>query len=173
MDPLRVVPLIRAIASRLAAGDTANATFYITNAERYIVAIRALAGDARHALEDIPDERRVLFSAHDNLRRLAHATGLRTGGAIIASTDSESADPSAAALATLVHRARAAGVPIFLDNTGSDALARAVSRDASLPSPVRLYTDSLSAAGGPAGTYLTLYRENIRRISAALKKPEP
>lgn len=178
MDPLRVIPMTNLLAERLAAADPANAAAYAANAAAYAVALRALAKESRKKLAAVPAPRRVLFSHHDNLRRLAASHGLRFGGSLLASPSSEASDPSAAEFGAFVRRARAASVPLFYDGAAAAPLVQTATRAASLPPPVRLRADALSAPDGPAANYLAMHRENIRLIAAALnpapapKKPQ-
>ena len=57
---------------------------------------------------------------------------------------------------------------IFVGNTLSAALAEQVAADSNIKL-VKLYSDSLSAAGGEAENYLSFMRYNVQAIVAALK----
>ncbi|MDR1817139.1 MAG: metal ABC transporter substrate-binding protein [Puniceicoccales bacterium] len=172
LDPLAVIPLVRALAKRLGECDPAGAAHYAENAERYAGKLRALDERSRAALAKIPRHRRVLFSRHDNLGRLAARYDLTVGGSIIRGASTEGADPPAGELAALIRRARKVGVPLFHDEPAAGALVLTVTREAALPPPVRLRTESLAPPPAPASTYLDMFAENIRAIAGALaEKP--
>jgi zinc/manganese transport system substrate-binding protein len=171
MDPLLVIPMCKRLAERLGQIAPADAKAFAAAAEKYAVSLRELDAWARRTLASVPESRRVLFSHHDNLGRLARRYGLRPGGSLLASVSSESPDPSAKELAAFIRRAREAGVPLFHDSDTAPTLVKTVTRDAGLPPPARLHADALQPAPHPASTYLGMYRENIRIIAGALAAP--
>lgn len=169
MDPAQVILMTRTIAEKLAAADPAHATEYRANAAAYQKQLEELDQWARQTLSAIPAERRILISNHDNLRRLAHRYALTVPDTLLSSSSPETADASAGKISALIHKARQSKTPIFYDNTLGNKLTLTVTQEAGLPPPVLLYTDALAAPPHPASTYLGLYRENIRRIAAALQ----
>ncbi len=169
MDPLQVIPMTQLLAEKFAAADPAHAAVYRANAAAYQKELKALDQWARQTLSAIPPERRILISNHDNLRRLAARYNLTIPDTLLSGSSPETADASAGKISALIQRAKQSKTPIFYDNTLNNKLALTVSQEAGLPPPVLLYTDALTAPPHPASTYLGLYRENIRRIAAALQ----
>lgn len=156
------------IRDALASLDPANAQAYRQAAEEYLAELKELDAEVRATLAPIPAERRKLVTDHDTFRYFAHAYGFTVVGAVI---------PSFSTLATLSAQERAAlqdqiaqeDVPaIFIGNTAANGVAEQLAEDAGVQ-VVRLVTDSLTAADGPAPTYVAMMRANARAVTDALK----
>ena len=176
MDPELVIQMVVALAQHLASADPANAHAYAAAKGKYTASLRKLDAWAHETLATIPKERRLLLTYHDNLRRLAHRHGLRFSSALLDSVTTETTDPSAARIRAFIQLARKAKTPVFYDNASNQALLETLSRDASLPPPIRLHADTLAPPPHKASTYLGMYRENVRLITVALGGnaiPEP
>ncbi len=168
-DPANVAKMGRALAERLAAIDPANAEAHRAAGEAYAQRMKTLADDIEKELAGIPDERRKLFSQHNNLSHFAKRFRFVVAGTLLQSSSSEAADPSAKTMARIAADIRASKVPaVFADNTMSADLLETLAREAGLPPPVKLYTDALDKPGTPAASYEGMMRENARRIAAAL-----
>lgn len=155
------------IRDALAALDPANAAAYKQAAAGYLGELEELDAEVRETLAPIPTERRKLVTDHDTFRYFARAYGFTVVGAVI---------PSFSTLATLSAQERAAlqdqiaaeGVQaIFVGNTAANGVAEQLAADAGVQ-VARLATDSLTAADGPAPTYVEMMRANARAIAAAL-----
>ncbi|MDR1498107.1 MAG: metal ABC transporter substrate-binding protein [Puniceicoccales bacterium] len=168
MDALLVVPMCNRLAERFTQVAPADAGGFAARSAKYAVSLREIDAWAHRTLAAVPVSRRILFSHHDNLSRLANRYGLRYGGALIANVSSESPDPSARELAAFIRRIRKAKTPLFHDSDTAPTLVKMVTRNAALPPPVRIYSDALQPSPHPASTYLGMYRENIRIIAEAL-----
>ena len=168
-NPDNVAAMGRALAERLAALDPRNAAAHRASGAAYAERMKALAADIERELAAIPEERRKIFSQHNNLSHFAQRFRFTVAGTLLQSASSEASDPSAKTMARIVADIRAAKVPaVFADNTLSDAPLATVAREAGLPPPVKLYTDALDKPGTPAASYEGMMRENARRIAAAL-----
>jgi ABC-type Zn uptake system ZnuABC Zn-binding protein ZnuA len=167
LDPALAEKMCERLARALAGADPAGASAYNASFQRYAQRLRHLDAEARAVFDAVPAARRLLPAAHDNLSRIAARYGLRTI-ALNGAVTSEAPAPSARRLAAFIRAARQAGVPIFHDAPEPTPLVLSVTRDAGLPAPVRLYTDTLPAAPHPASTYVGMFRENLRRFAAAL-----
>ena len=78
-------------------------------------------------------------------------------------------EPSARDVAAVVDVVRDEGVPaIFSDIHLSDVIVNAISRETGV-AVVGLYSDSLGAGAGPAGTYIEYMRYNVNAIVEALQ----
>lgn len=174
MDPKLVIQMTGALAKCLAKADPGNARAHANAGEKYATSLRLLDTWAQKTLASIPKERRLLLSYHDNLRRLAHRYGLRVSSALLDSVTTETTDPSAARLRDFIHLARKVKTPVFYDNANSQSFLETLSKDAALPPPIRLHSDTLAPPPHRASTYLGMYRENVRLIATALGgKPTP
>ena len=168
--PFNVMTWSANAADALIALDPVHADEYRANGIAYNTELRALHEWIALTVNDLPPERRVLVTDHAVLGYFARAYGFSQAGALIASF-STSAAPSAQELAGLEDQIRGLGIPaVFVSQEVNPVLAEQVARDTGAQL-VRLYTHSLSAADGPAGTYIDLMHYNVQAIVDALKVP--
>ncbi len=166
-DPNNVILWTQTIAEALSSADPAHAADYQRNAEAYIAELQALDAWIRQQTEGIPPQQRLLVSDHLAWGYFADRYGFTQVGALIGAFSSN-ASPSAQELAALEDQIRATGAPaIFIGMNANDALAQQVAADTGVR-VVRLYTGSLTAADGPAPTYLDFMRYNVTAIVNAL-----
>jgi ABC-type Zn uptake system ZnuABC Zn-binding protein ZnuA len=168
LDIELAIAMCSRLAETLGQADPAGAEIYAAALAKYARQLRKLDTAAAEFLASVPPERRVLFSRHDNMSRIAARYGLRAEAALAGSASAESPDPSAKRLAVFVRLARKTGTPVFYDGDAPGALVEAVTRDAALPPPVRLYLETLLPPPHPASTYRGMFHENIRLIGTAL-----
>ncbi|PIU04521.1 MULTISPECIES: metal ABC transporter substrate-binding protein [Methylobacterium] len=155
------------IRDGLAKADPARAKVYAGNAEAYIRQLDALDGEMRATLAALPPERRRIITSHDAFGYLAEAYGLVVLAAQGVSTESEA---SPKGIASLIRQIRRERVPaVFVESIADPRLMEQVARESGARLGGRLYSDALSAPGGPASTYLDLMRANLRTIAEALK----
>jgi ABC-type Zn uptake system ZnuABC Zn-binding protein ZnuA len=104
---------------------------------------------------------------HDELGYFANAYGFTVVGTVIPG-GSSLAEPSATQLAGLLDQVKALQVPaVFVSSVVNPALVETFASDAGIH-VATLYAHSLTAADGPAPTYLELMRYNAETIAAAL-----
>ncbi len=118
----------------------------------------------------LPAERRALVTNHHVFGYLADRYGFTVIGAVIPS-GTTLASPSASDLESLAGAIREAGVPaIFVEAQQPDRLAQVLAEETGLQvDVVPLFSESLSAPGEGAETYLDLMRSNTRAIVAGLR----
>jgi zinc/manganese transport system permease protein len=82
---------------------------------------------------------------------------------------STSAEPSAKDIARIIHVAQKQHIrSIFLENMISPALMSMIARELGVSLSGTLYSDALSAPGGPAPTYIRMMRHNARTLFTSL-----
>lgn len=168
-DPVRVKVWATNIARALGTADPPGAAAYTANAAAYAAELDALDAWIRDETSAIPADRRVLVTDHDVLGYFATAYGFTEVGAMIDSLSTD-AEPSAKDLAALEAAIEAHAVPaVFTGATASTALSARVAADTGARL-VPIYTESLSAADGPAPTYLAFMRHNVTAIVEALRR---
>jgi zinc/manganese transport system substrate-binding protein len=154
------------IRDGLIAVDPAGRETYTANADAYIKRLDALDAEARTALATIPQERRKVITNHDAFSYFGAAYGLRFIAPQGISTD---AAPSAQAVARIIRQIRQEKIPaVFLENVADPRLAERIAQESGAKLGGSLYSDQLSTADGPAGTYIDMVRHNIRVLTAAL-----
>lgn len=159
-DPNNVMVWTDNIAAALAAADLAQKDGYESRAAAYGQQLTALDAWIRQQVAQIPDGKRKLVTDHAVFGYFARRYGLEQVGAIIPGF-SALAEPSAQELAALEDAIRGLGVgAIFVGNTVHPGLAERVAKDTNTRL-LFIYSDSLSDANGPAGSYLEFMQHNV------------
>jgi ABC-type Zn uptake system ZnuABC Zn-binding protein ZnuA len=167
MSPLNVMVWTENIAEALAELDPAHAADFQANAQAYQAELADLHQWALEQFSSIPQDQRLLVSDHETSNYLADAYGLQVVGTLTGF--SSLAESSAQELAALEDAINQLGVrAIFVSTTVPPGLAERVAEDTGVE-VVRVYTGSLSEAGGPAATYLDLMRDTISQMVEALR----
>lgn len=167
-DPNNVMVWARNIAEALAVGDPEDADLYRENAAIYIEQLTALDEEVTQILSVIPEAERILVTNHEFFGYFAHHYGFEVVGVVIeGGTTLNEPDPQT--LAELIEVVKAEQVrAIFAEISATPSLAETVAEAAGISVVTDLYSDSLSAADGPAGTYLDYLRHNAQVIADAL-----
>jgi zinc/manganese transport system substrate-binding protein len=154
------------IEAALAKADPAHAADYHAAASRYLAAIEAMDREVRNEIGEVPPARRKVVSSHDAFGYFGAAYGVEF---IAAQGIGEAAEPSAAAIRQLIDQIRAEHVKVlFFENALSPRLIRQIGRETGAVVGGTLYADALSPPGGPAPTYLDMFRHNLPLLKAAM-----
>jgi len=168
LDPTNVIRYVGNIREGLSRADPAGAEAYARNAEAYAAQLKELDAWIAAQVARIPPTRRLMVTNHESFGYFADHYGFRIIGTIVPSVSTE-ASPSAAQLARLVDRIRAARAPaIFLETGASTQLAEQVGRETGIKVVTGLYTHSTSEPAGAAPTYIKMMRHNVTLIVEAL-----
>ncbi len=160
---------VSVITDKLAAMDPENANYYRQRGDRYRARLQQLHEWATEAMADIPESRRRLITPHDGYGYLEHEYGLHIESPQGLSTESEA---SAQRLGELILQVRMNNISaVFLENVASDNLIRQIERETRVRFGGTLYSDALSEASGPAGTYEAMMRHNLQTLLDALRLP--
>ena len=138
-----------AIAAALAKLDPAGAATYAANAAAYTTQLDTLDAANKAKIATIPVANRKLVTFHDAFPYFAAHYGFELIGVILANVGQE---PSAAELAALVEKVRAAGVKaVFSEAQFSPKLAQTLAQEAGVNrSSRRSTTMRLDRPGGHA-----------------------
>ena len=135
----------------------------------YLERINGLDRQVREQLGAIPRSQRRVITSHDAFGYYAAAYGVDFLAPQGWTTHSE---PSAAAVARLIRQIKQDGVrALFVENISDPRLIQRIAKEAGARVGGTLYSDALSAAGGPADSYLKLFEHNTRVLVAALSAP--
>jgi len=157
---------IPAIAAKLTELDPDGKATYDANAATYGAELDALDAELKTKIEEIPAANRKLVTFHDAFPYFARHFGFELVGVIL---ENVGQDPSAADLAALVDKVKAAHVKaVFSEAQFSPRLSETLADEAGVSTVVTtLYNDALSDA--PADTYAGLMRWNVDQIVPALR----
>ncbi len=154
------------IAAGLAKADPARAELYRARARDYAAAITETGTWIEQQLAGVPAEKRKILTSHDAFHYYGARYGIEFHG--IEGLDTE-AEPSARQIAALVKLIRAEGIrAVFVENMTSPRLAEMIARETGAVLGPAVYSDALSAADGPAPTYLRMFRHNTDLFAKAM-----
>lgn len=164
-DPARVRRYVDNLRDAMASLRPAEAPVFAGRAEDFARRLAALDAQARQALQALPRERRRVLSSHEAFGYLGEAYGIDfvapAGGAL-----AESSARDVAALIRLVRRERVQA--LFVENIADRRLLERIAAETGARIGGTLYSDALSAPGGPADSYLALMAHNLRTLASAL-----
>ncbi|AKS32238.1 zinc ABC transporter substrate-binding protein AztC [Mycolicibacterium goodii] len=165
-DPQRMILAVDAITGRVAELPGIDRAAVAANAARYRDELNNLSAHMTDRFAGIPAQRRKLVTNHHVLGYLADRFGFTVIGAVIPS-GTTLASPSASDLESLAGAIRDAGVKaIFVDSSQPDRLARVLAEQSGVRvNVVSLYSESLSAPGTEADSYLGMMRANTETIA--------
>lgn len=167
MDPNNVLVWVDNIEKALAEADPQHMADYQKNAEQYRQQLKELDAWIAQQVEKVPTGKRKLVTDHTIFTYFASRYSFDQVGAVVPGYSSVS-EPSAQELAALEDNIRKLGVPvIFVGNTVNPALSERVAEDTDTRL-VQILTGSLTAADGPAPTYLEYMRFNVNAIVSTL-----
>jgi zinc/manganese transport system substrate-binding protein/manganese/iron transport system substrate-binding protein len=167
LDPMLVKQYyLPAIVAKLSEVDPDGQATYRANADDYGKQLDQLDADLKAKIDEIPTANRKLVTFHDAFPYFARHFGFELIGVILANVGQ---DPSAAELAALVEKVKAAHVKaVFSEAQFSPRLSETLASEAGITQVVTtLYNDALGPA--PADTYLGLMRWNVDQMVPALK----
>lgn len=158
---------VQNIAAAMSQVMPAKAGDFKANADAYITKLEALDAETKAKLAALPADRRTVVTAHDAFGYLADAYGLQFLAPVGIDTEAE---PSAKELAELITQIREAGVAaLFVENITNPTLVQQIADETGLEIGGRLYSDALSERGGPATSYLAMFKHNLGQLLAALE----
>lgn len=167
-DPNNVMVWVETIRTALSQADPQHADAYQANADQYIAELKNLDAWIREQVAAIPEANRKIVTDHLVFGYFADRYGLEQIGAIVPGY-STLASPSAQALANIENEIQKYGVKaVFVGNSVNPNMAQRVADDTHVKL-VYLYTESLSASGGPAANYLDYMRYDVNEIVAVLR----
>ena len=157
---------VRNIVDGLAAADPQGAKTYRANAERYIKEITSLESEVEKAMKSVSADGRKVVTPHDAFGYLGSAYGIKFLAPVGISTEAEASAGDVAKLIRQIKKEKISAV--FVENISDRRLLDQIVRETGARIGGTLYSDALSKANGPAGTYLDLMRHNIRTLVKAL-----
>jgi len=158
---------VRNIATALCEVDPQGCDSFRQRADAYQQQLQALDAVIKALWASIPQAQRRVIVSHDAFAYYGQAYGVMFLAARGVSNDSE---PTARGIATLVRQIRDQQVrALFVENVSDPRLVERIARETGLTVSGKLYSDSLSAPGGDADSYLAMMRFNTQALTQALQ----
>lgn len=154
------------IEAALSAASPADAATFKANADAYRAKLDALHNRALADIAKLPQNKRVVVTAHDAFGYLANAYGLTFLAPQGIDTEAE---PSAKELADLISFLNEEGAgALFVENISNGDLIAQISRETGIKIGGRIYSDALSVKGSPATSYLAMFTHNLELLTETL-----
>ncbi|MFN4945029.1 MAG: metal ABC transporter substrate-binding protein [Akkermansiaceae bacterium] len=162
MSPANAKVYVENIRRALVKVDPENAETYNANAASYIAKIDALDGPVREKIATIPEEKRWLVTSEGAFSYLCRDYGLQQLYLWPINADAQGTPQQ---VSHAIDQVRKNQIPvIFSESTISPKPAQQVASETGARYGGVLYVDSLTAADGPAPSYLKLLERNAETI---------
>ncbi len=156
------------IAAGLGEADPVNAADYRKRARSYDQRLAELDLWIKAEIAKVPAGQRKAIIGHDSFHYFALAYGVQFQAPRGYNTNSE---PSARDVAALIRLVREEKIKaLFVENMTNPGLVEQIARESGAVVGPRLYSDALSAPGGPAPTYEAMMRHNVTALVAGMLK---
>lgn len=162
---------VNTINTQLAEFSPDDAPTFQTNTDAYLAQLTELDRYVRDQVALIPEQSRVLITAHDAFGYFGQQYGLEVHGLQGASTATEASASDVRTLADLIVERQVRA--IFVESSVPPATIEAVQaavRDRGWEVAIggQLFSDAMGEDGTPAGTYIGMVRHNVDTIVTAL-----
>jgi zinc/manganese transport system substrate-binding protein len=158
---------VRNIVAALQKADPDGASVYQANGERYSTQLQELDAYARAQIQTIPAAQRKVLTSHDAFGYFGDAYGVTFLSPLGFSTESEA---SAADVGKLIRQIKAEHVSAyFFENSGDPRLVKQIAQASGAQPGGELYVEALSPAGGPAASYVQMFRYNVDQMVKAMR----
>ena len=160
------ITYVNNIEAALSAASPADAATFKANADAYRARLEALHNRALAEIAKLPEDKRIVVTAHDAFGYLESAYGLTFLAPQGIDTEAE---PSAKELAELISFLKDAGAgALFVENIANGDLIAQISRETGITIGGRIYSDALSVKGSPATSYLAMFTHNLDLLTKTL-----
>lgn len=152
--------------------DPASRDVYVRNADAYQARLDALDAYVKREVATVPDQSRVLITAHDAFGYFGDRYGFQVRGIQGSSTATEASAADIRALAQFIadRKIKAIFVESSVPATTVEAVRAAVrARGWNVSVGGELLADAMGTAGTPEGTYEGMVRHNVDTIVGALR----
>lgn len=156
------------IAKALVEVDPANASGYQQAEAAYLGELESLDAWVKAQFAQIPEQKRRMITSHDAFGYLGETYGLQILSPMGVNTASE---PSAGGVKKLIQQINREKITaVFVENISDRRLVEQIAKESKVKVEGELYSDALSAKNGPASTYLSLFKNNVTKITEAMKR---
>jgi manganese/zinc/iron transport system substrate-binding protein len=163
---------IGVVEAALTQLDPPHAADYEQNAKRYRDELAALHEECKERIAAIPEERRVLVTAHDAFNYFGRAYDMQVRAIQGISTESEAGVKEINDLVSFITERKIKAV--FVESSVSDRNIKALVEGCQAQGhEVRiggeLFSDAMGSPGTPEGAYVGMVRHNVETIVEALE----
>lgn len=164
--------VVKAISTQLQEEYPEFKEDFQTNEDVYLKKLEDLQSYAKNRVDELPQEQRILVTAHDAFNYFGRSQGFEVRGLQGLSTDSEYGVKDVQEMVDFLVENKIKA--IFIESSVSDKAMKAVIEGAKekghdIVIGGELFSDAMGAEGTTEGTYIGMYQHNIDTIVDALK----
>lgn len=160
------------VTEQLSEADPKNAIAFKENEKQFLAKLDALEISVKEKIATLPEEKRILVTAHDAFNYFGKAYGFKVVGLQGLSTATEAGVQDVQRLSQFIidNKVKAIFVESSVPRRTIEALQAAVlSKDHEVVIGGSLYSDALGNTGTVEGTYVGMFTYNVNTIVNALK----
>lgn len=160
------------VAGELSEVDPQNAAFYTENRDIYKTQLDSLTAQLKREISQLPEEKRILVTAHDAFSYFGRYFDFKVVGLQGISTATEAGVKDVQNLTQFIidNNIRAIFIESSVPVRTIEALREAIrSKGHEVNIGGTLYSDALGSPGTDEGTYIGMYKYNVKTIVDALK----
>lgn len=160
------------VAHKLSLIDSSNKEYYFKNMTEYLSKLDSAEKNVREKVSELPEEKRILITAHDAFNYLGRAYNFKVLGLQGISTLSEASVFDVQNLANFIieHNVKAVFVESSVPVKNIQALRQAAkAKGKEIKIGGELFSDSLGDIDKPEGTYIGMILHNVEKIVNSLK----
>lgn len=160
------------VTDELSKADAKNAENYSENNKKYQKKLDSLESEIKTIIASLPEEKRILVTAHDAFNYFGKAYGFNVVGLQGISTATEAGVKDVQNLSEFIiqNNIKAIFIESSVPRRTIEALQQAVlSKNHNVEIGGSLYSDALGNPGTAEGTYIGMFKYNVNTIVNALK----
>lgn len=160
------------VTKKLIENNPQNKVAFEKNSAAYLEKIAALKIEMNSVINQLPQDKRILVTAHDAFNYYGRSFGFKVVGLQGLSTATEAGVKDVQRITQFIieNKIKAVFVESSVPRRTVEALQAAVkAQDHEVTIGGELYSDALGSAGTEEGTYIGMYRHNVNTIVNALK----
>ena len=156
------------MAQGLSKVDPTGSAIYKANAAAYKAKLADLDKWVKTEFAAIPKAKRRMITTHDAFGYFGAAYGITILSPVGFSTESEAAAGDIAQLIKQIRKEKITAV--FIENVTDPRLMQQVAKESGATLGGELYSDALSKPDEAAPTYIDMFKNNVTKIVAAMRK---
>ncbi|WP_042203179.1 metal ABC transporter substrate-binding protein [Paenibacillus camerounensis] len=154
------------LTTRLIAADPDNEEYYLSNQEAYVQELNELDQYAKEAVQQIPQDKRILVTSEGAFKYFSKAYGLESAFIWEINTDSQGTPEQMKRIIGIIEDN---SIPaLFLETSVNPKTMETISAETGVPVHSKIFTDSLAKEGEEGDTYLGMMKWNIDKVVEGL-----
>lgn len=166
LDIQNAVKYVAIITEQLSKQDPDNEAYYRSNQEKYVTELNELDQYAKDAVQQLPQDKRILVTSEGAFKYFSQAYGLESAFIWEINTDSQGTPEQMSRIIGIIEDN---SIPaLFLETSVNPKTMETVSAETGVPIHSRIFTDSVAKDGEEGDTYLGMMQWNIDKVIEGL-----